>query len=66
MGTDLLNRMMTKRFTMYDFHDSTDIFVNPSFLPFCVPKRHPELVALKTGILVPKVAYDLPKFKISP
>ena len=21
--------------TMYDFHDSTDIFLNPSFLPFC-------------------------------
>ena len=23
---------------MYDFHDSTDIFVNPSFLPFCTQK----------------------------
>ena len=27
-----------RRFTMYDFHDSTDIFVNPSFLPFCTQK----------------------------
>ena len=26
--------------TMYDFHDSTDIFVNPSFLPFCTQKAH--------------------------
>ena len=51
--------------TMYDFHNSTDNFVNPSFLPFCTPKRRPEL-ALKTGILVPKVAYDLPEFKIRP
>ena len=34
---------------------------------FCnfVPNRHPEL-ALKTSILVPKVAYDLPEFKIRP
>ena len=24
--------------TMYDFHDSTDIFVNPSFLQFCSQK----------------------------
>ena len=34
---------------------------------FCyfVPKRHTEL-ALKIGILVPKVAYDLPEFKIRP
>ena len=34
---------------------------------FChfVPKRHPEL-ALKTGILMPKVAYNLPEFKIRP
>ena len=37
---------------MYDFHDAIDIFVNQSFF------------ALKTGILVPKVAYDLPEFKI--
>ena len=49
---------------MYDFHDSTDIFVNPSFLPFCTQKA-PEL-ALNTGIFVPKVAYDLPEFKIRP
>ena len=51
--------------TMNDFHDSTDIFVNPSFLPFCTQNRHPEL-SIKTGILVPKVAYDLPEFKIRP
>ena len=50
--------------TMYDFHDSTDIFVNPSFFHF-VPKSHPKL-ALKTGIWVPKFAYDLPEFKIRP
>ena len=50
--------------TMYDFHDSTDIFVNHHFCHF-VPKRHPEL-ALKTSILVPKVAYDVPDFKIRP
>ena len=25
-------------FTMYDFHNSTDIFVNTSFLPFCTQK----------------------------
>ena len=25
-------------YTMYGFHDSTDIFVNPSFLPFCTQK----------------------------
>ena len=24
--------------TMYNFHDPTDIFVNPSFLPFCTQK----------------------------
>ena len=47
--------------TMYDFHDFTDIFVNPSFLPFCTQKA-----PLKAGILVPKVAYDLPEFKIRP
>ena len=35
--------------TMYDFHDSTDIFVNHHF----VPKKHHEL-----GILVLKVAYN--------
>ena len=50
--------------TMYDFHDSTDILVNPSFLPFCT-QNNPEL-ALKTGIFVPKVTYDLPEFKIRP
>ena len=50
---------------MYDFYNSTDIFVNPSFLPICTQKAHPEL-ALKTGILVPKVAYDLLEFKIKP
>ena len=44
--------------TMYDFYDSTDIFVNPLFLPFCTQKDSE--LALKTGILVPKVAYDLP------
>ena len=27
-----------KKLTMYNFHDSTDIFVNPSFLPFCTLK----------------------------
>ena len=43
-------------YTMYDFNDSTDIFVNPSFLLF-LPNAYPEL-APKTGILVPKVAYD--------
>ena len=43
----------------------TDIFVNPSFLPFCTRKRFPEL-ALNTGILVPKVAYNLPELKIMP
>ena len=49
---------------MYDFHDSTDIFVNPSFLPFCTRQMlHPEL-ALKPGILVPKVAQDISKFKM--
>ena len=48
--------------TMYDFHNSTDIFVNLFFCHF-VLERHPEL-ALKTDIVVPKVAYDLPKFKI--
>ena len=48
--------------TMYDFHDSTDIFVNQSFLPFCTQKAPKG--TLKTGILVPKVAHDLPKFKI--
>ena len=32
---------------------------------FVSQKRLPEL-ALKTGILVPKVAHDLPKFKIRP
>ena len=48
---------------MYNLHDSIDIFVNPSFLPFCT--QNPEL-ALKIGILVPKVTYDLPKFKIRP
>ena len=26
--------------TMYDFHNSTDFFVNPSFLPFCTQKAH--------------------------
>jgi hypothetical protein len=50
---------------MYNFHDSTDIFVNPSFLQFVPKIRHPEL-ALKTGILVPKVEYDLLEFKIRP
>ena len=51
---------------MFNFHDSTDIFVNPSFLPFCTRQMlHPEL-ALKPGILVPKVACDLPEFKIRP
>ena len=51
---------------MYNFHNSADIFVNPLFLSF-LPKMHPEL-ALKTGILVPKVAYDqdLPEFKSRP
>ena len=24
--------------TMYNFHDSTDIYLNPSFLPFCTQK----------------------------
>ena len=24
---------------MFDFHESTDIFVNPSFLPFCTQKH---------------------------
>ena len=24
--------------TIYDFHDSTNIFVSPSFLPFCTKK----------------------------
>ena len=44
---------------MYDFQDSTDIFVNPSWIP--------EL-ALKTGILVPKVTYeyDPTELKIKP
>ena len=48
--------------TMYNFHDSTDIFVNPSFLPFCTQKA--PWISSKKGILVPKVAYDLPEFKI--
>ena len=51
--------MLARALLMYDFHDSTNIFVNPSFLNF-VPKMHPE------HILVPKVAYDLPEFKIRP
>ena len=54
-----LKKFLTKR-TMYNFHDSTDTFVTPTFLQFCTQK------ALKTGILVPKVAYDLPEFKIRP
>ena len=58
-----IHALCTYELTMYDFHDSTDTFVNQSFLPFCT--RLPEL-ALKTGILVPKVAYDLPEFKIRP
>ena len=51
--------------TMYDFHDCTDIFLNPSFGHIIVPKMYPEL-ALKTGILVANVGYDLPEFKIRP
>ena len=52
-------------YTMYDFHDSTDIFVNPSFLPFCT--QNEPWICFKsadswnppaTGILVPKVVYD--------
>ena len=35
------------------------------FCHFVPQQRHPEL-ALKTFILVPKVAYDLPEFKIRP
>ena len=42
--------------TMYDCHDSTDIFVNLLFL-FLLPKRLPELALKTVGILVPKVAY---------
>ena len=52
-----------ERNTMYDFHNSTEIFVNPLFLLFCTPKTLLPELALKTGILVPK---DLPEFKISP
>ena len=51
--------------TMYDFYDSTDIFFYIHHFCHFVPKRYPEL-ALKTGILVPNVAYDLLEFKVRP
>ena len=35
--------------TMYDFHHSTDIFVNPSFLPFCTHKA--PWISSKNGYL---------------
>ena len=52
---------------MYDFHNSTDIFVYPSFLPFFYSQEHTTEIALKTGtILVPKFAYVLCEFKTRP
>ena len=53
---------------MYDFHDSNDIYENPSFLPFFTLKGHPNL-ALKIDIWVPKrCTYnnDFNGFKIIP
>ena len=61
---NVFKKFLTKR-TMYIFHDSTNtLYYSQHFCNF-VPKRHLEL-ALKTDILVPKVAYDLPEFKIRP
>ena len=52
---------------LYDFQNPTDIFVNPLFLSFCSQRAHCDTeLALKTGILVPKVGYDPSEFKISP
>ena len=37
---NMLHMVLLHTVTMYDFHDSTDIFlVNPSFLQFCVPHK---------------------------
>ena len=51
---------------MCDFHDSTDIFVNPFYFGILYLKGIIPELALKTGILVPKVEYDLSKFKLRP
>ena len=50
----LAHYVLHRSCTMYDFYDSTDIFFYIHHFCHFVPKRYPEL-ALKTGILVPKV-----------
>ena len=34
----ILEKLKAVVATMYDFHDSTDVFANSSFLPFLNPK----------------------------
>ena len=50
--------------TMYDFHDSTDIFVNPSFLPFCTQKA--PWISSKKQLSWCQKLQDFPEFKIRP
>ena len=35
----ILEKLKAVVATMYDFHDSTDVFVNSSFLPFLTQKH---------------------------
>ena len=47
----ILEKLKAVVATMYDFHDSTDVFVNSSFLPF-LTQKHQKALLEATGIVV--------------